>query len=181
MHLGTNHLGHVAATGLLLLSRAGGRVVSVGRSIAARGKIDFEDLPANRRYQCFASYARSKLANLMFALELGHRAKDGKAGLASHPGASSSSLLTGKERDRGPQAPAQRSHLGPHPGTGRAAASARCPGYALRGDRAGLTGGEYIGPGGRAHLRGAPQEVAIPEAALDPAVRLTGADYAALT
>jgi hypothetical protein len=46
---------------------------------------------------------------------------------------------------------------------------------------AGLTGGEYIGPGGRAHLKGAPQEVAIPEAALDPAVRLTGADYAALT
>ena len=45
------------------------------RSIAARGKIDFEDLD--------------------------HRAKVRKAGLASHPGAASSSLLTGKERDRG--------------------------------------------------------------------------------
>jgi hypothetical protein len=81
-------------------------VVTVSSSIAARGKIDFEDLPADRRYQWFASYARSKLANLMFALELDHRAKAGKAGLASHPGAASSSLLTGGAR-LGPQAPAQ--------------------------------------------------------------------------
>ena len=91
-------------------------MVTVSSSIAAQGKIDFEDLPAGRSYQWFASYARSKLANLMFALELDHRAKDGKDGPASRPGA------------------------------------ARTPLYAAT--EAGLTDGEYIGPGGRAHLRG---------------------------
>jgi hypothetical protein len=110
-------------------------VVTVSSGIAARGKIDFEDLPADHSYQWFASYARSKLANLMFAPELDHRAKDGKAGLAGHLGAASSSLLAGKERDLGPQTPAQRSHPGPYPGTGRAVAPARRPDYALRGDR----------------------------------------------
>ena len=60
-------------------------MVTVSSSIAARGKIDFEDLPAGRRYQWFASYARSKLANLMFALELDHRAKDGKAASPAAP------------------------------------------------------------------------------------------------
>lgn len=89
----------------------------------------------------------------MFALELDHRAKDGKAGLASHPGAASSSLLTGKERDWGRRPrlsesswPASRHWPGSRPG------AARTPLYAAT--EAGLTDGEYIGPGGRAHLRG---------------------------
>jgi NAD(P)-dependent dehydrogenase (short-subunit alcohol dehydrogenase family) len=196
MHLGTNHLGHFALTGLLLpllLARAGGRVVTVSSSIAARGKIDFEDLQGERGYRWFPVYARSKLANLMFALELDHRATQGKTGLislASHPGAASSSLLTGKEQDwsRSPRLSevilARIQAL-----TGQPPRRAARPSlYAATAG--GLTGGEYIGPGGWTHLRGAPKEVPIPRAAFDPAVRrrlwdlsarLTGVDYAALT
>jgi hypothetical protein len=129
-------------------------VVTVSSGIAARGKIDFEDLPAGRSYRWSASYTRSKLANLMFAPELDHRAKDGKAGLAGHPGAASSSLLAGKERDWG-RRPRLREVI-----LARIQALAGQPPqragrptlYAATG--AGLTGGEYIGPGGRNHLRG---------------------------
>ena len=155
MHPGTNYLGHFALTGLLLpslLARAGGRVVSVS-SIAARGKIDFEDLPADRRYQWFASHARSKLANLLFALELDHRAKDGKAAWPATPAPPPAhfSLARSETGAAGHGSaksswPASRHWPGSRPG------AARTTLYAATG--AGLTGGEYIGPGGRAHLRG---------------------------
>ena len=145
-------------------------MVTVSSSIAARGKIGFEDLPADRRYQWFASYARSKLANLMFALELDHRAKDGKAGLASHPGAASSSLLTGKERDWGRRPRLSEVILaciqalaGQPP--------RRRPDAALRGDRGRPYRRRVHRPRRTGPPEGAPQEIAIPEAALAPAVR----------
>jgi hypothetical protein len=125
----------------------------------------------------------------MFALELDHRAKDGKAGLASHPGAASSSLLTGKERDWGRRPRLSEVILA------RIQALAgqsprRRPDAALRGDRGRPDRRRVHRPRRTGPPEGAPQEVAIPEAALAPAVRrrlwdlsarLTGVDYAALT
>jgi NAD(P)-dependent dehydrogenase (short-subunit alcohol dehydrogenase family) len=176
-----------------LLLRAGGRVVTVSSTIAAQGKIDFEDLQGERKYRWFPVYARSKLANLMFAPELDHPAREGKIGLislASHPGAASSALLTGKEQDwsRRPR-PSEVILARIQALTGQPPRRAARPSlYAATA--AGLTGGEYIGPGGWTHLRGAPKEVFIPKAALDPAIRrrlwdlsarLTGVDFESLT
>jgi NAD(P)-dependent dehydrogenase (short-subunit alcohol dehydrogenase family) len=50
-HLGTNHLGHFALTGLLLpalTTRPGTRVVTLTSSVAAQGRIDFADLNSQR-------------------------------------------------------------------------------------------------------------------------------------
>ncbi|GAA1594472.1 SDR family NAD(P)-dependent oxidoreductase [Kribbella karoonensis] len=75
--LATNYLGHAALTWLLMPAlRAAGaaRVVAVS-SIAHRGRgFDVEDLNfERRRFRMASAYSQSKLAGLMFALELQER------------------------------------------------------------------------------------------------------------
>ena len=78
MQLGTNHLGHFALTGLLAGSAASrGRAWS--RCPATRtgsGASNFDDLQSAQSYQKWRAYGQSKLANLLFALELHRRAGD---------------------------------------------------------------------------------------------------------
>ena len=89
MQIGTNHLGHFALTGLLLL-RITGRVVTVSSAAHLIGRIDLDDLNWERRpYNRAAGYAQSKLANLLFALELERRlaaARSPLRAVAAHPG-----------------------------------------------------------------------------------------------
>lgn len=93
LQLGTNHLGHFALTGRLLpLLRAtpGARVVVVSSTMQKIGRIDFTDLNYERRpYRGWFAYGQSKLANMLFARELGRRLA--AAGIdvrvtAAHPG-----------------------------------------------------------------------------------------------
>ncbi|QFY10792.1 SDR family NAD(P)-dependent oxidoreductase [Nonomuraea phyllanthi] len=99
MQFGTNHLGHFALTGLLLprlLAAPGARVVTVSSDAHAAGRIDFDDLGLERRYGGMAAYARSKLANLLFTLELQRRAKQAGADLtsvATHPGMTATNIF----------------------------------------------------------------------------------------
>jgi NAD(P)-dependent dehydrogenase (short-subunit alcohol dehydrogenase family) len=89
---GVNHLGHFALTGLLLarLKQSGPARIVVLASNAhrgAKGGLDFEDLQNSRRYDQWQAYARSKLANLLFTLELAERlAGSGVTVNAVHPG-----------------------------------------------------------------------------------------------
>ena len=99
LQLGTNHLGHFALTAhllpLLRQSRVA-RVVSVSSIAAARGAIDFGDLNAEQSYKPMTSYAQSKLANLLFALELDRRSAAqgwGITSIAAHPGISRTDLI----------------------------------------------------------------------------------------
>lgn len=90
LDLGVNFLGHFLLTQLLrdtLVASAPARVV-VLTSIAHReGVIDLDDLPMARRFSSDAAYARSKLANLLFALELAERLRGtGVTVNAIHPG-----------------------------------------------------------------------------------------------
>jgi NAD(P)-dependent dehydrogenase (short-subunit alcohol dehydrogenase family) len=101
---GTNHLGHFVLTGLLLpaLIKSGqGRVVTVA-SIAHHGGTDGV-LEANRGsepYNAQKTYSQSKLANLLFALEL-HRQLTAHGlpvtSVAAHPGVSATGLFGDRE------------------------------------------------------------------------------------
>jgi NAD(P)-dependent dehydrogenase (short-subunit alcohol dehydrogenase family) len=96
---GTNHLGHFALTGHLLpLLRAAKhpRIVTVSSGLHHTGKINFDDLQSEKRYTPNGAYAQSKLANLLFTLELQRRSDARGWGLladAAHPGASSTDLI----------------------------------------------------------------------------------------
>ncbi|UDY35149.1 oxidoreductase [Dermatobacter hominis] len=99
LQFGTNHLGHFALTGLLLdriVGVDGSRVVTVA-SLGhwAPFAFDLDDVRAEDRYNRFAAYSRSKLANLMFTYELHRRlvaAGAPTAALAAHPGGSDTEL-----------------------------------------------------------------------------------------
>lgn len=96
MQFGTNHLGHFALTGLLLprlLDRPGARVVTVSSDAHGMGETDFDDLGLERRYGRFSAYGRSKLANLLFTLELQRRAGGRLLSLATHPGVTATNIL----------------------------------------------------------------------------------------
>jgi protochlorophyllide reductase len=95
---GINHLGHFALTGALLPLLAGrpdARVVSVTSGAQYFGRIAFDDLQGERRYDRWQAYGQSKLANVMFALELQARlaaAGSGVRSLAAHPGLARTNL-----------------------------------------------------------------------------------------
>ncbi len=97
---GTNHFGHFLLTGLLIdriKSTPGARVVNVSSSAHKQGKMDFDNLlfEDGKGYSPLKSYGRSKLANLLFSLELQNRfEKQGIDAIAvsAHPGVSPTNL-----------------------------------------------------------------------------------------
>jgi NAD(P)-dependent dehydrogenase (short-subunit alcohol dehydrogenase family) len=99
MQFGTNHLSHFALTGLLLpvLRRAEApRVVNISSLAHRGGKIDFDNLQAERKYRSWPAYQQSKLANLLFTFELQRRSDAGGWGLmsnAAHPGYARTDLI----------------------------------------------------------------------------------------
>jgi NAD(P)-dependent dehydrogenase (short-subunit alcohol dehydrogenase family) len=73
LQFGTNHLGHFALTNLLL-PHVTDRVVTVASSMHRAGRIDLDDLNwCSRPYSATGAYGQSKLANLLFTLELQRR------------------------------------------------------------------------------------------------------------
>jgi NAD(P)-dependent dehydrogenase (short-subunit alcohol dehydrogenase family) len=106
LQFGTNHLGHFALTGHLLpLLRAAesARVVTVSSIAATQRNLDFDDPNAQHGYKPMRSYGMAKLAQLMFAVELDRRSRQGGWGLmsnAAHPGLSKTNLLSGASYGR---------------------------------------------------------------------------------
>ena len=98
LQFAVNHLGHFALAAQLvdkLAEDGGGRVV-VQSSIAHKsGNIDFDNLDASKYYARSPFYSQSKLANLLFALELDRRlraAGSPVASIACHPGVAATEL-----------------------------------------------------------------------------------------
>ena len=166
LQLGVNHLGHFALTGLLLgrmLGRAGSRVVTVSSNGHKSGRIVFDDLQSERRYRRMAAYYQSKLANLMFTLELHRRLAAAQArtqALAAHPGKARTDLT------RYLPAWARLEDLVLEQPLGHSAAKGALATLRAATDPA-ARGGEYYGPGGRGELRGYPCLVAPSERARD--------------
>ena len=95
---GVNHLGHFALTADLLpvlTSTAGSRIVNMSSMGHRMGKMSFDDLMHERKYDRWTPYLQSKLANLLFTAELHRRlVAHGAPTLAitAHPGASNTNL-----------------------------------------------------------------------------------------
>lgn len=76
--LGVNHLGHFLLTNLLLdqiKKSEQGRIITVASSSHTKGKIDFQDPFRQSAFSFMEAYGQSKLANLLFTLELSERLK----------------------------------------------------------------------------------------------------------
>jgi NAD(P)-dependent dehydrogenase (short-subunit alcohol dehydrogenase family) len=96
MQFGTNHLGHFALTNLLL-PYVTDRVVTVASGAHRWGgaTIRFDDLNLDTDYTPRGAYAQSKLANLLFTLELQRRLTQAGSrvrALAAHPGYAATNL-----------------------------------------------------------------------------------------
>lgn len=94
--LGTNYLGHFALTARLFPHLQGTRIVNVSSLAHRRGAIHFEDLQSAKSYDPWAAYSQSKLAMLMFALELQRRATAASwnfTAYSAHPGWSATSIV----------------------------------------------------------------------------------------
>jgi NAD(P)-dependent dehydrogenase (short-subunit alcohol dehydrogenase family) len=104
LQMGSNYLGPFALTvrllPLLLQARAP-RVVAMSSGMAARGRIDFDDLNWTKSYDPTGAYGRSKLADLLMSQELARIATERGWPLLSvgaHPGSAATGIA-----DAGPR------------------------------------------------------------------------------
>ena len=85
-----NHLAPFLLTSLLeerLRESAPARIVTVASDAHRAGRIEFDDLQAERGYAGMRAYAQSKLANILFTRELARRLSgSGVAAYSVHPG-----------------------------------------------------------------------------------------------
>ena len=170
MQFGTNYLGHYALTArlLALLRRAHQpRVVSLSSIAHRTGFIQFSDLQGERFYSPWKAYNQSKLAMLMFALELQRRSDAAGWNListASHPGWARTDLFAN----------------GPGFGLISVASQFAAPLFSQSAESGALPtlfaatspqaeGGGYYGPNGLYELRGPPAPARIMPQARDKA------------
>lgn len=94
-----NHLGYFLLTNLLrdlLVRSAPARVVTVASIGHRKATLDFNDLGFEHGYGIMRAYARSKLANVLFANELARRlAGTGVTSNSLHPGTVATNIWSG--------------------------------------------------------------------------------------
>ena len=193
VQFGTNHLGHFALTGLVLptlLATPQSRIVTTTSSARFMGRIRLDDLNRRRSYGRWEAYGQSKSANLLFAFELQRRLAAAGAttiSVAAHPGYATTNLQRTSATVSG--AVVERLF---YASLGRILAQSARMGalpQLYAGMAPGLRGGELVGPGGFAGMRGDPridprarreddQETAA--RLWKASVELSGVDYAAL-
>ncbi len=152
MQIGTNHLGHFALTNLLL-PHVTDRVVTLASAAHRIGKMNLHDLNWERtNYKRWPAYGQSKLANLLFTMELERRLAEAGSHVhayAAHPGYAATNLQhrTGNAVQNaimavGNKVMAQSDEMGALPTLYAATQS--------------LPGGSYVGPDGFQEQRGHP-------------------------
>ena len=192
LQFGTNFLGHFALTAQLLpllTAAPAPRVVTLSSTAASMGRITLDDLNSERSYQAWRAYGQSKLADLIFAIELdrlSRRHNWGIVSVAAHPGFTRTNLQT-----TGPR-------IGkPNPRFNPSTMLMKLPGVAQDPDAGALPtlyaatspdaeSGRYYGPDGFGQMTGGPTLVSGPKRARDTATalalwdaaeRLTGASF----
>ncbi|MCY4091821.1 MAG: oxidoreductase [Caldilineaceae bacterium] len=173
IHFGVNHLGHFALTSRLLpllLASDGSRVVNVSSLAHRNARLNFSDLQGKNG---FDAYSLSKLANLLFTLELQKRLSRSSAATISvtaHPGLSATGLISmEKLREESNRFVARTANLVGRvliPVFGQDAAQGALPQlYAAAAP--GVIGGDYYGPDGWQEFRGFPRKIRARDHAYD--------------
>lgn len=169
LQLGVNFLGHFLLTALLLelvMNAKAPRIIQVSSVAHRQGRMAWEDLQSERRYNAWNAYRQSKLAMLIFAQELGRRSAQGGWGvlsLAAHPGIAATELVANGPGRNSLIALLQK----------LAAPLIQQPGDAgawpliLAGFDPGAVQGAYYGPQGWQECRGRPGPGKIEPKALD--------------
>lgn len=169
--MGVNYFSHFLLTNLLmpmLNKTEGARIVTTSSLAHENGRIDFDNLNAERSYSKMGAYSQSKLACLIFAYELQRRLD--KAGskviaVSSHPGVSITNLFSGLPKIM---------HVLMAPLTPfftHAPDQAALPMlYAILGKD--VKGGDYFGPTGFKGMKGKPGKVNAKPHAKDKDVAL---------
>ena len=166
----TNYLGPFALTALLfsaMKQSTGSRIVTVSSIYARSGKIEFDNLQSERSYKpVYGAYAISKLAALVFSLELQHRlAAIGSPiqSICAHPGYS----LTNVQNNA---APFQKFLDGlSAPFLAQSAAQGALPILYAAAEPSAQAGGFY-GPDGILETKGYPAPAKLPACAQDRAL-----------
>ena len=184
MQFGTNHLGHFALTNLLL-PHITDRVVNLASNAHKNGEIVFDDLDwATRPYKPWAAYGQSKLANLLFTLELERRLESDHSSVrafAAHPGYAATNLNT----HSGSKVITQLMKLSNLVAQSKEAGALPTL-FAVTQD---LPGASYVGPDGLGEWRGHPaltsrtaaaSDVTVAKKLWDVSEQLTGVRYPAL-
>ncbi len=169
-----NYLSHFALTARLLpLLRQGraARVVSLSSLAHRPGAIDFADLQGDARYSPNKAYAQSKLAMLMFALELERQSQAHGWGIvsnAAHPGWARTDLFANGPGARpNPFTLWGAAKLIEGPLSQTAAEGSLPTLYAATAPEA--KGGAYYGPSGLFELKGPPAPARMTAPAQDAA------------
>jgi NAD(P)-dependent dehydrogenase (short-subunit alcohol dehydrogenase family) len=170
IQFGVNHLGHFLLTNLLMpvvTKTKNSRIVILSSGAHRSGKIHFDNLNWEKDYSKFAAYSQSKLANLMFALDLNQKLEEkghSTIAVAAHPGVARTSLgryvnkilyilllplfyLITHSARKG-SLPTLMAALDPN-----------------------VKGGDYFGPQGRREMKGPPGKAEIASQTLDLEVR----------
>ncbi len=166
LQIATNHLGHFALTGELMPALGAARVVTVSSNAHRMGRIDLDDLDSERSYRPWRAYSQSKLANLLFTMQL-QRLADAErlrlVSVAAHPGYAATELMRNGPLGTGPLAAvvdrvsrlvAQPAEMGSWPSLYAAAMPD-------------VRGAEYFGPDAWNGWRGHPARTAAAPAAYD--------------
>ena len=97
MQMGVNHLSHFLLTNLLLdclKASSPARVVTVSSKLHKAGEIDFEVFKGYENYNSQSAYNSSKLANVLFGVELARQLEgSGVTSNVLHPGAVSTDII----------------------------------------------------------------------------------------
>jgi NAD(P)-dependent dehydrogenase (short-subunit alcohol dehydrogenase family) len=188
MQFGVNYLSHFALTARLLplLTAGKARVVQLSSVAHRGGRIAIDDLNAEQSYRSWAVYQQSKLAMLMFAIELQRRSDANGWGLtsvAAHPGVARTELVAnGAGTERPLRTFLARALIGV---MAHSAAAGALPVLMAATLPAPQPGG-YYGPQGPGETRGRPGPARIDPAAKDAVVaerlweaseRLTGVRF----
>jgi NAD(P)-dependent dehydrogenase (short-subunit alcohol dehydrogenase family) len=160
IQFGINFVGHFALTGRLfnlLNSTEGSRVVTLS-SIAHRGaSIDFDNFKLEKPYSPWREYGQSKLADMIFTVELEKRLRKNNCktiSLGAHPGFSKTDLQIHMDKAMLASLDLMTANEGAQP-TITACLSADA------------NGGEYWGPDGHNEQKGKPAIAKIDAVALD--------------